>query len=168
MTTEPLPATTPPAAPASFWKRRVVAPIIGQLRQGATPEKLALTIALGCVVGVFPILGAATPLCALVAWAMRLNQPVIQIVNYFVYAGQLALLIPFYEAGNLLFMSEPIPLSMSLIIERFQADFWQFLRDFGMVAVYGIVVWAALAPLGMAAIYYSVRPVVRRLARRST
>lgn len=66
----------------SWWRRRIVAPVIAQLKQGATPEKLALTVALGFVLGVFPILGSATLLCGLAAWALRLNQPVIQIVNY--------------------------------------------------------------------------------------
>ncbi len=59
----------------SWWRRRIVAPVIAQLKQGATPEKLALTVALGFILGVFPILGSATLLCGLVAWALRLNSP---------------------------------------------------------------------------------------------
>ena len=52
-----------PAVRKSFWKRRVVTPLIAQLKQGVTPEKLALTVALGLVLGIFPILGATTLLC---------------------------------------------------------------------------------------------------------
>ena len=61
----------------------------------------------------------------------------------------------------------PIPLSIPLIFERFRADFGQFLRDFGMIAVQGIVVWCIAAPLIVAAIYFSTRPLLRRLARRT-
>lgn len=156
-----------PAVRESFWKRRVVTPLLAQLRQGVTPEKLALTVALGLTLGIFPILGSTMLLCGLAAIALRLNQPVIQLVNYFAYPVQLALLIPFYRAGELLFRKTPTPLSIPLFFERIRADFWQFLRDFGMIAVQGIVVWALLAPALLAAIYFTTRPLLRRLARRT-
>ena len=93
-----------PAPPGSFWQRRVVAPIVVQLRQGITPEKIALTIALGgLVLSLFPILGSTTLLCGLAAVVLRLNQPIIQTVNLLAYPLQLALLIPFYRAGERLF-----------------------------------------------------------------
>ena len=155
-----------PAVRESFWKSRVVTPIAAQLRQGATPEKLALTGALGFVLGIFPLLGSCTLLCGVAAFALRLNQPVIHLVNYLVYPLQLILLIPIYRAGEVLFGKAPIPLSIPLIFERFRADFWQFLRDFGMIAVQGIVVWCIAAPVVVATIYFSTRPLLRRLARR--
>jgi uncharacterized protein (DUF2062 family) len=155
------------AAPLeSWWRRRIVTPVLGQLKQGATPEKLALTIALGFALGVFPILGSATLLCGLAAWMLRLNQPVIQLVNYLAYPAQLALLIPTYRAGSDLFGIPHIPLSISFILERFRADVGQFFADFGMIAVRGIIVWLLVAPFVVAAIYYSLRPVLRRAAVR--
>lgn len=158
---------TVPAVRESFWKRRVITPLVAQLRQGVTPEKLALTVALGFALGIFPILGSCTLLCALAAIVLRLNQPVIQLVNYIAYPVQLAIIIPIYRAGEVLFRKPPIPLSIPLIFERFRADFWQFLRDFGMIAVQGIIVWCILAPVLVAALYFTVRPLLRKLARRS-
>jgi uncharacterized protein (DUF2062 family) len=155
------------AAPVeSWWRRRIVAPVLAQLKQGATPEKLALTVALGFALGVFPILGSATLLCGLAAWALRLNQPVIQIVNYLAYPAQLALLIPTYRAGSDLFGIPHIPLSITFILERFRADAGQFFADFGMIAVRGIVVWVLIAPLAVAVVYIALRPVFRRAAMR--
>jgi uncharacterized protein (DUF2062 family) len=156
-----------PEERGSFWKRRVVAPIVGQLRQGITPEKIALTIALGLVLGVFPILGSTTLLCALAAGMLRLNQPIIQLTNYFAYPLQLALIIPCYRAGEILFHQPPVPLSIPLIFDRFRADFWQFLRDFGLIAVQGMVVWCLLAPAVVALVYFSLGPLLRRLASRN-
>ena len=156
-----------PTVRESFWKRRAVTPLVAQLKQGVTPEKLALTVALGFVLGIFPILGATTLLCGAAGIALRLNQPVIQLVNYFAYPVQLALIIPIYQAGEKLFGNAPIPLSIPLIFERFRADFGQFLRDFGMIAVHGIVVWCILAPVLIAALYFTTRPLLRKLARRS-
>jgi uncharacterized protein (DUF2062 family) len=155
-----------PSVHPSFWQRRIVAPIVAQLRQGITPEKIALTIALGLVLGIFPILGSTTLLCGLAAVTLRLNQPIIQLVNYFVYPLQLALIIPLYRAGEILFRQAPVPLSIPLIFARFRADFWQFLRDFGMIAVQGVVVWCLLAPLVVAILYFSLRPALRTLAGR--
>jgi len=149
----------------TFWQRRIVAPIVAQLTQGVTPQRIALTIALGLMLGVFPILGSTTVLCGLAAVFLRLNQPIIQLVNYLGYPLQVALLIPFYRAGEHLLGRAPIPLSVPLLFQRFSADFWQFLRDFGMIAVGGILVWLILAPPISALVYFSVLPALRRLAR---
>ena len=150
----------------SFWQRRVVAPIVAQHKQGITPEKIALTIALGLVLGIFPILGSTTILCGLAAVLLRLNQPIIQLVNYFAYPLQLALIIPIYRLGETLFRKPHIPLSIPLLFERFRADFGKFLADFAIIAVQGIVVWCLLAPVVAAILYYAFRPPLRALATR--
>ena len=152
----------------SWWQRRVVAPIVAQLRQGITPPQIALTLAPGSVIGILPILGVTTLLCALFALVLRLNQPVIQVVNYLIYPVQIALLFPFYRAGEKLFGADPVPL---LSITELNARFWaapgQFFVDYGMVALYGVAVWALLAPLLAGALYVMLRPPLAALARRS-
>ena len=50
-----------------FFRRRVARPILELLRQGVTPEKMAMSLALGVALGVFPVLGTTTALCALAA-----------------------------------------------------------------------------------------------------
>jgi len=153
-----------PAQP-TCWQRRVASPLLAQLRQGVTPEKLALTIAFGLVLGCFPILGSATLLCGLAAVVFRLNQPAIQLVNYAAYPLQLALLIPYYRAGEWLFQTPPVPLSIPLLSERFTADFGQFMHDYGRLALQGIAVWCLLAPVAAAAVYFLSRAPLRVLAR---
>lgn len=155
------------AAPPSFWQRRVVAPLVAQLRQGITPEKIALTVALGLVLGVFPILGSSTLLCAIAGLALRLNQPIIQAVNYVVYPAQLVLLIPFYRAGEDLFHQPHVPIfSVVELLQRFRDGPLQFVVDYGMVALYGIAVWCLVAPLVAALVYFAARPALRGLAVR--
>ena len=83
-----------------FFSGRLVRPLLDLLRQGVTPEKIALSVTLGVMLGVFPVLGSTTALCALAAFAWQLSLPAIQIANYFVYPLQLALLIPFFRAGR--------------------------------------------------------------------
>src|SRR5271156_2028635 len=108
----------------SFFRRRIARPIVELLRQGVTPEKMALSLALGLTLGVFPVLGTTTALCALVAFIWRLNLPAIQIVNYFVYPLQIALLIPFFRAGEILFGARHLPLSVAQIGAMVRASFW--------------------------------------------
>jgi uncharacterized protein (DUF2062 family) len=71
------------------------------------PETIALSVALGLVLGVFPVFGCPTILCALAAFALVLNLPAIQAVNYLAYPLQLALLVPFIRLGGGIFRFAP-------------------------------------------------------------
>ena len=62
---------------SQFLRRKVMTPLLDLLRQGVTPEKIAAAIAIGCVLGVFPMLGTTTALCAAAAALLRLNLPLI-------------------------------------------------------------------------------------------
>ena len=70
-----------------------------QLRQGVSPEALSLTVVLGLVIGTIPILGSTTMLCAGAAILLRLNQPLMQAINYLVYPLQLLLYVPLLMMG---------------------------------------------------------------------
>jgi len=48
------------------------------LRQGTSPQRLALTLSLGFAIGCIPVVGIPTALCAGLALALRLNLPAIQ------------------------------------------------------------------------------------------
>ncbi len=63
------------------------------------PETIALIFALGLVLGVFPVFGLPTLLCAGAAILFRLNLPAIQIVNQICAPLQYALLIPLARLG---------------------------------------------------------------------
>jgi uncharacterized protein (DUF2062 family) len=96
-----------------FWERKIVQPLLDLLAQGMTSEEIALSVALGVVLGVFPILGFPTLFCVLAALVLRLNAPALQFVNYLVYPLQLALLIPFVRLGGWLF--HPTPASSPML-----------------------------------------------------
>jgi len=77
------------------------------LRQGISPRRLALTLALGFAIGCIPLVGIPTALCAMLALALGLNQPAIQAANYAVMPLQLMLIVPFVRLGGWLFSSGP-------------------------------------------------------------
>lgn len=150
----------------SFLHRKLVRPLLDLLRQGVTPEKIALSVALGVVLGVFPALGWTTALCAIAAFALRLNLPAIQIVNYFMYPVQLALLLPFFRFGEKLFGAKHLPISIPQMFDLIHASVWNAIRLLWTTTWHAIVAWGLLAPLAVGGIYLVLMPLLRRALRR--
>jgi uncharacterized protein (DUF2062 family) len=73
--------------------------------RGLSPDKIALIIAVGLVLGAFPVYGCPTILCGLAAIALRLNLPALQLVNQMATPVQIALLVPLARAGSWMFGS---------------------------------------------------------------
>ena len=67
--------------------------------EGLSPETMALMLAVGLVLGTFPVYGCPTVLCALAALALRLNVPALQLVNQLSTPLQIALLVPLARVG---------------------------------------------------------------------
>jgi uncharacterized protein (DUF2062 family) len=147
-----------------FFQRRVAQPVLDLLRQGTTPEKIALSIAFGIVLGVFPSLGWTTLLCFVAAFGFRLNLPAIQLVNYFVYPLQLLLLIPFIRAGEFVFRSPRMALSVSQILAMIKADVWHAIEVLWVATIHAIAVWALIAPVAIYVIYWIVTPIIKKFA----
>ena len=64
-----------------------------------SPERVALLLSVGLVLGLFPIVGCPTVLCLLAAFALRLNLAALQLLNNVSSPFQLALLLPLARAG---------------------------------------------------------------------
>jgi uncharacterized protein (DUF2062 family) len=87
--------------------------VTGWLRQGITPGRLALTLALGFAIGCIPVVGVPTVLCATLALLLRLNQPAIQAANYAAMPLQIMLIVPFMRLGKWVFGMSPAHLQVS-------------------------------------------------------
>ena len=152
---------------AGFFQRRIVRPVLDLLRQGTTPEKIALSIAFGIVLGIFPSLGWTTLLCFLATLLFELNLPAVQLVNYFVYPLQMVLLIPFIRAGEILFHGARLPLSLVQIVGMIHANVGNAIKVLWVVMLHAIAVWSLLAPATIYILYLVLVPVLRRLAQVS-
>ena len=75
------------------------------MRTGISPQRLALTLALGFAIGCLPVVGIPTALCLVVALSLRLNVPAIQAANYAAMPLQIALIFPFVRLGGWMFTS---------------------------------------------------------------
>lgn len=162
-------ATMTPAQKPSrlkkFWHDRVLGLIIAQFTQGVTPKKIAFTIALGFNLGIFPIMGSTTALCAVAGVCLRLNQPVIQLVNWLVYPLHLALILVFVRIGEWIVGAPRITFSVPELVRKFDASPRQFLKDFGMTGLHGILAWLIIAPFVAALIYFILLPPLKKLAQ---
>lgn len=148
----------------SLFYRKMIQPIIDLLRQGITPEKIALSLAIGVCLGVFPVLGSTTVLCTLAAIVFRLNLPAIQLVNYFVYPLQLALLIPFIRFGEIVFRAPHVSLSLMIIFESIKRSAWQTTKTYWTSGWHAMIAWCLVGPLTIWILYLVLTPLLRRLA----
>ncbi len=137
--------------------------IANLLKQGITPEKIALTIALGCFIGVIPMLGTTTILCTLAALAFRLNIPAIQMVNGIVYPLQLILLIPFYRMGAWIFGADVSAISLSGVKALIQAGVLNAIRTLWDVTMHALVAWLLAGAVSAVVIYAAALPLTRRI-----
>jgi uncharacterized protein (DUF2062 family) len=149
----------------SFIRRRLVNPILELLRQGVTPEKIALSLAFGVGVGIFPVLGVSTILCTIIAIALRLNLPAIQLVNYLVAPVQLVLIIPFVRVGETLLGLAPQPLSISEGFRLMAIGIAHAVTVLWDAIVHAAFGWIVIGPVFIFVLYRALRPVLMRAAR---
>jgi hypothetical protein len=159
-----MPDSQPTSRIKLFWQRRVVGLIVGQLKQGITAKKIALTIALAVTLGVFPIFGATTALCLAAGIWLRLNQPIMQFVNWLISALQLSMIFVFVRIGEWLTNAQRVSFSVPEMFKKFHESPRRFFHDYGMTGVHGVEGWALVAPLLASALYFAVLPPVKKLA----
>jgi uncharacterized protein (DUF2062 family) len=150
-------------APPGFWRRRVGDPLVSLLAQGLTPERLALSLAVGLVLGLFPIVGATTLLCVAVGFAFRLNHVALQLANHLAYPLQVPLIFAFVRLGERLLGAPRVTLDPLALARHFQRDATGFLREFGLTGLHGILGWGLVAPALVAAAFFALRPLLRRV-----
>lgn len=141
--------------------------IAALLSEGMTPHKLALTLALGLMLGAIPVLGTTTVLCAIAAIVLRLNLPLIQAVQFLAYPLQLLFLIPFIQAGQWIFHRPPLPFTYRQLLDVSHAGFWHALDLLWGYTLHGLVAWLILGGAGALLIYAIARPILgHTLGRR--
>ena len=160
----PAPEFTP-ARRGSFWQRRVRAPLVALLTQGATPEKLASGIAWACVCSLFPFLGFTTGLNAAVALWRGLNQALMQAVNYALSPLHLVMILIYVRLGEWLWVADDEHFSVAEMLTSFRdLRLFDFLHKFAWAGVHAFTAWALTAPLLYWVTYYAARPALRRLS----
>lgn len=155
------------ASPPSFWQRRLLGPIRGLLTHGVTPDKIALTLAVGTACSLLPFFGFTSLFNLGVGLWLRLNQPILQTLNQLLGPVQLALILVYVRLGEKIWGAPPMPLAVSTLVNSFRANPAAFLQRFGWTGVHAATAWLLSVPLILAAIYFPLRPVLRKFSRRT-
>jgi uncharacterized protein (DUF2062 family) len=150
----------------SYFRRKIINPVLDLLKQGITPEKLSLSVALGITLGIIPLLGIITIVCAFLALHFRLNAAVMIIFSNLVYPIQIALYVPFIRLGEYTFDIPSIPFSLSEVVASIRHDWVEAINRFGLANLLGLFSWAMVAiPLGLG-VYYVALYIFRRSKTR--
>lgn len=147
-------------------RERILQPVAVLLKQGMTPEKAALCIALGTGISICPLIGLPTALCTILAAALRLNLPLIQSVNYCFTIPQWALVLPFIRIGEWMYQVDPLPLSITEIKALLDDNFFASLAFLWRTALHAASAWLLLAVPLTLLVYFSLLPVLRQMKRR--
>jgi uncharacterized protein (DUF2062 family) len=150
----------------SWIYRRVILPILALLRMGASPEKLAWSIAAGLLIGINPILGSTTLLCLALAFLFRLNVAASQLGNHIVYPLELILVIPFIRTASRIFHTAPMPLSASELLHAAREHPLALTRQLWLWEWHAFLVWVILAAVAVPVIALTLTPLLRRLLNR--
>jgi uncharacterized protein (DUF2062 family) len=146
---------------SNFLQRRLANPLLALLRQGVTPRRLALSLALGAGIGLVPVLGVSTALCALAALTLKLNLPAIQLVNYLLTPLQLLLIIPQLRFGEWLLQAPPFPITLDSGLALLAQGVLPAVRVLSTAIVHATLGWLVLAPLLTLTLYFPLAATLR-------
>ena len=144
--------------------RRILDPVLALLSQGVSPDRLALCVAIGVVVGNIPILGVSTILCTFIALAFRLNLPAIQIVQAAMAPTQLLLIIPFVRLGEWILRAPRQPLSIKEGLDLVAQGAGRAIVALWDAILHAGFAWVLVAPIAVFTVYKLLTPLFERAA----
>jgi uncharacterized protein (DUF2062 family) len=161
----PLPVTLPSRLVALL-RTGLVEPVVALLLQGLSPEKIALTLAVGLCIAVFPVFGMTTILCTAAAVAFRLNLPLIQAVNLFSAPLQIAFMVPFIRLGEALSGRPSLRMPLARIVTTVTTKPLFALSTLWETTLWAVLAWGLTVPAAGLSIYLILRPVLRTAAAK--
>ncbi len=153
---------------SAFFRKNLTGKLINFLKQGITPHKLALAIAIGCTVGIFPVLGTHTALTLLVIFIFRLNPASVFLITNLIFPLFFVFVIPFVRFGEMIFCVPHIEISISGVYEMMENGLWFTLQKLGMTLIYAIFGWLIFSIPVSFTLYYLSLTSIQKLDRNST
>ena len=130
---------------------------------GASPQRLAWSLAAGAVIGINPIVGSTTLVCLAVAFVFRLNVIASQIANHLCFPLQLALVLVYIRAGEILFRTSPLPVPANEMMHTMHLHPWATLQALWTWEWHAIVVWLLAAAIVTPLLAAILHPILNRL-----
>jgi hypothetical protein len=150
----------------NWFYRRLVLPILALLRMGATPQRLAWSIAVGLLVGLNPVIGTTTVLCLALSFAFRLNIVAAQIANHAMFPLELALVVPFIRLGSKVFRTSAMPLSAGDFLEHARTAPLALFRQVWLWEWHAFLLWIMIGIAAAPLIAFILTPILERVQAR--
>ncbi|WP_133272803.1 DUF2062 domain-containing protein [Hymenobacter radiodurans] len=171
MSEQIIPQASPPttaAPPRMSWlRRRVLMPLLGLLQQGLSPTQLALTVALGVVFGLIPVLGVTTLFSTFAAVRLRLNVAALLLISHLMSPLQLLLLIPLLQLGaRVIGDGTDTELTLTQLQHLLTTDWMEAARLLWRATLGGFLLWLLGSVVLVPSLFYGLRPVFDRIARQ--
>ena len=129
-------------------KTKIIHSLSRLLRQGLSPVKLSLVIALGITLSIFPVLGTTTLICTFISLLFNLNLPAMQLANYAAFPLQVILFFPFLKLGETVSKVSLDPLSKVQLISAFDEGFFYAIEKLSYYLIIACLGWAlAIIPI---------------------
>jgi len=130
-------------------KNKVLVPFRLVPANGLSPEKIAFSITIGVLSGIFPVIGLTTILSLILTFLFRQNLFVVQSVQWIMALFQVLLIIPFIQFGAFLLNRQIININIEQIKAAFELGMVEGLKTIGVLHLYGIFAWSIIAvPMG--------------------
>jgi uncharacterized protein (DUF2062 family) len=140
-------------------------PLLAELKQGITAKELAAASAVSLAIAVNPFIGTTTILCLLAGKIFRLNHVVMQIINYFSYPLQIALIIPWIRLGEKLTGATPQVIEFSQMKAEFSQSFANFVSKFCEMGLHAFLGWIVVIPWVTWILYKALKVIFKRFIR---
>ncbi|SMB99314.1 conserved hypothetical protein [Hymenobacter roseosalivarius DSM 11622] len=148
-------------------RRRVLNPLLGVLRQGLSPTQLALTVALGVAFGLIPVLGVTTLFSTFAAVRLRLNVAALLLISHLMSPLQLLLLIPLLQLGaRVVGDGTDTELTLTQLQYLLSTDWMEAAQLLWRATLGGFLLWLLGSLVLVPGLFYGLRPVFDRMARR--
>lgn len=148
-------------------RNKVLIPFRLVPKDGLSPEKLAFSITIGIISGIFPVLGMTTVLSLVLAMIFRQNLFVVQSVQWILALAQIMLIIPFMQFGANLLHHSVVHINMAQINHAFQPGFLSGIKTVGIFHLYGIFTWLILSIPASAASYFGLLFIFQRKSKKA-
>lgn len=155
----------------TYFNKNILNPLKEAIQSGITPEGLALSLSLGVVGGLFPIIGLTVALCVILAFIFKVNPLIIQVANFVVMPLELILIPSMVNIGRFLlgrynYNSQLEPFNVNGAIQGLQNDFVATIISFGPDLAAAVFAWSLISPVIAFILYILLTPLCRILIRK--
>lgn len=136
------------------------------LNSGLSPQKLALSITAGLLIGLFPFFFIPTLLAMAATFFLRCNFAVLMAFNYAAWPLQIILFVPYTRLGSFIFGANHPCVTLSSIAHNFSTNFTGALHSTFMVIAEAVCAWAISGlPAGLL-LFYIIKMLANKVAAK--